>query len=88
MGDQGCQILHPDCVRLAKTGQNWGLFRSVSVHFGLAFDLKKSQICPNLAILTQCGWQMLTSVWGMRWPLGGVNGRSDMKVQVPPETDS
>ena len=31
---QGGQILHPNCVRLALNGTNLFFFKSVSVHFG------------------------------------------------------
>ena len=61
---QGCQIWHPNWVRLAQIGQIWDFLRSVSVHFGsasqnvLKSDLKKSQICPIWANLTQFGCQI------------------------------
>ena len=67
---RGCQIWHTNWVRLAPNGKNLGLFK---ISFSTSWlgkpkftetDLKKSQICPILANLTQIGYEIWHS-WYM-----------------------
>ena len=62
--NQGCQIWHPNCVRLAPNATNLGPFKNCFSTFWLPepkcteTDQKKSQIRHILANLTQFGCQI------------------------------